>query len=204
LVLSINKAESSLLEMSLRSLMITIGWSLSNKEVIKLTHPKQKIICLTPTRFVGQGSIILENNVVFGVVQSANSFNESRIEVRNKDSVINFGEGCVINNMADICSDGATISVGKRCLIGPNFRAYDSNFHQLPIELRHIRDDRPKAVFIGDDVFIGTGVTILKGVNIGYGSIIGAESVLQTNFTAPPLSIIQGNSASIIGAVGFD
>ena len=89
-----------------------------------MVHRKWKIICLTPTRFVGQGSIILENNVVFVVFQSPNSFNESQIEARSKDSVINFGEGSLINNMADICSDGANISIGRRCLIGQNFRVY--------------------------------------------------------------------------------
>jgi len=54
-----------------------------------------------------------------------------------------------------------------------------------------------KPVYIEDYVFVGTNVSILPGVRIGKGAIIGLASVVTRD--VPPLSIVMGNPAKIIG-----
>lgn len=156
---------------------------------------------MTPSRFLGNGSIVIGSNVVFGVVQSPGSFAESYFEARDPISLISFGDSTIINNKACVISDGAKVSFGQRCLIGPNLVVFDNNGHMLPIQQRSDRDSNPLSVEIGDDVFIGGNVTILKGVRIGSGSIVSAGSVLFPRFEAPPHSIVGGNPAVVIGQV---
>ena len=54
---------------------------------------------------------------------------------------------------------------------------------------------------IEDEVFIGSRVTLLKGCRIGRGSVIAAGTVVPPKFDAPPLSVIAGNPAVIVGQV---
>jgi maltose O-acetyltransferase len=54
-----------------------------------------------------------------------------------------------------------------------------------------------KPVVIRDFVWIGIGVMILPGVEIGEGAIIGMGSVI--NRDVPPLAIMLGNPARVIG-----
>jgi acetyltransferase-like isoleucine patch superfamily enzyme len=54
-----------------------------------------------------------------------------------------------------------------------------------------------KPVVIREFVWIGWGVMIMPGVEIGEGAIVGMGSVVTKN--VPPLAIIMGNPAEIIG-----
>jgi maltose O-acetyltransferase len=74
----------------------------------------------------------------------------------------------------------------------------DSNFHELPVDRRHLPDSRPQPITIGNDVFIGSGVIILKGVTIGDGCVIAAGSVLFPGFYAASGSTIAGNPAVVV------
>lgn len=56
-------------------------------------------------------------------------------------------------------------------------------------------------IVIGDDVWVGANVTILKGVTIGSGSIVATGSVV-TRGVYPPRSIIAGNPARVVRAIG--
>jgi len=115
--------------------------------------------------------------------------------------MIEIGDETVINNSAFILSEGASIRIGRRGLFGPELQIMDSNSHQLVLERRRLPDDDPRPVVIGDDVFIGARVTILKGATIGDGCIIAAGCVVPSSFIAPPLSVIAGNPARVIGKV---
>jgi len=63
----------------------------------------------------------------------------------------------------------------------------------LPFDL--IRQIKP--VIIGDYVWIGARVLIHPGVRIGDGAIVGMGSVV--NADVPPLAIVSGNPAKVIG-----
>lgn len=55
------------------------------------------------------------------------------------------------------------------------------------------------SVTLGDDVWVGAGAVLLKGARIGNGAIVGAGTVV--GFEVPPLAIVAGNPARIVGAV---
>jgi len=98
-------------------------------------------------------------------------------------------------------SEGAQVRIGQRCLIGAEFQVLDSNAHELALGQRHVPDRHPQPVVIEDEVFIGSRVTLLKGCRIGRGSVISAGAVVPPKFEAPPLSVIAGNPARIVGRV---
>src|SRR5205823_2738487 len=53
------------------------------------------------------------------------------------------------------------------------------------------------AVVLGEDVWIGARATLLAGARIGAGAIVGAAAVVD--FEVPPLAIVAGNPARIVG-----
>lgn len=120
-----------------------------------------------PTLFLGQGKISIANSVFLGIEPSPFLYSTyTHIEARNPSSSIKIKENTYTNNNATIISEGASITIGKNCLIGANFTCFDSDFHQLEPTLR-LSAGTPKNVFIDDNVFIGSNVMILKGVSIG-------------------------------------
>lgn len=148
-----------------------------------------------PTLFLGQGKISIANSVFLGIEPSPFLYSTyTHIEARNSSSSIKIGNDTFINNNATIISEGASITIGKNCLIGPNFTCFDSDFHQLEPNLRLVAGT-PKSVFIDDNVFIGSNVMILKGVKIGKNCVIGGGVVTKS---FPDNCIIAGNPAKII------
>lgn len=147
-----------------------------------------------PTLFLGMGKILVSDSVILGFSPSPFLYSTyCHIEARQKTSVVEIGENTAINNNAQIISDGATITIGKDCLIGYNFACYDTDFHMVDPILRRTQTPEPKDVTIGDNVFIGSNVTILKGVKIGDNSVIGAGSIVTKSFSEN--SLICGNPA---------
>lgn len=53
------------------------------------------------------------------------------------------------------------------------------------------------AVVVGEDAWIGARATLLKGARIGAGAVVGAAAVVD--FDVPPLAIVAGNPARIVG-----
>jgi len=62
-------------------------------------------------------------------------------------------------------------------------------------------DRQTRQVVMGDDVFIGSRVTLLKGCHIGNGCMVAAGAVVTPGFEAPPMSIVAGNPARVVGQV---
>jgi maltose O-acetyltransferase len=162
-------------------------------------HPDGGVIkLLCPLRVTGKGVIMVRGTVGVGVLKSPYLLSGAYIEARTPESRVFIDDGTVFNNNACIMSDGAQVSIGKRCYIGSNFFCVDSNFHDLRLERRAYPDPDPRPVAIEDDVFVGEGVKILKGARIGRGSIIAAGAVLFPGFECPPNSTVGGNPAVIM------
>jgi maltose O-acetyltransferase len=150
-----------------------------------------------PVLFIGEGSIVLGEDVEFGWQTSTLFYaGYCHIEASTHRSVIEFGDGAQINNNAFIKSEGPGIRIGARALLGSNVEIFDSDFHDLRPNRR--RDGQPQMghVELGEDVFVGDGVKILKGVSIGAHSVIGAGSVVTSSI--PAGVIAAGNPARVI------
>lgn len=122
---------------------------------------------------------------------------EIYIEAREPLAEIHLWEACAIMNGCEFVAR-IKISVGKKVLVGPCVRVYDSDFHNID---PHRRNEPGKSapVIIEDNAWVGAGATILKGVTIGYGSIVAAGAVVTKSI--PPLSIAAGNPCKIVGTI---
>jgi len=201
----ISRSDPLSLEGMVRGLLVHYFFHVSEKRIVEIVSEfpgiHRTVNLLTPTVLKGRGKIRLGPRTIFGVIASPGSYGCSYIEARTEKSFIDIGDQTVINNRAIILSEGAGITIGKRCLIGYELQVLDTNAHELAVERRQMPDQNPLPVVIGDDVFIGGRVTILKGCRIGDGSAISAGCVLPPLFEAPPRSIVAGNPARIVGQV---
>lgn len=163
----------------------------NNKNIIGKPNIQQ------PVLFVGFGKITFGEGVSLGYFPSPLFFDSSiYIEARDKDSFIEVGRNCYINNGAKIICDKTSILLGNDLLIGINFEVMDSDFHGISPEKRRDPDYLCSPVIIEDNVFIGNNVKIMKGVTIGRNSIIANSSVVVKSIPAD--SIAGGNPAKVI------
>ncbi len=108
------------------------------------------------------------------------------------------GRGTFVNYSAKIIAFD-TISIGRRCLIGPNVGIYD-------FDHRHELDGTPfgsqgmetAPVEIGDNVWIGANAVILKGTRVGSNTVIGAGAVVSGDI--PPCSLVYDRKDAIVSA----
>ncbi len=94
------------------------------------------------------------------------------------------------------CSGG--VKIGQYFHVGRGLTIYSTkhdykNASKIPYD--EVVIDAP--VNIEDFVWVGANVTILPGVSIGEGAIVAAAAVVTRN--VPPLAIVAGNPAAIIG-----
>lgn len=88
------------------------------------------------------------------------------------------------------------IEIGKNCLIAANCQIFDSNAHELLMDMPHERINNRgvnKPVIIGDNVWIGAHCIILPGIIIGDGAVVGAGSVVTKS--VPAKTVVAGNPA---------
>ncbi len=107
-----------------------------------------------------------------------------------KDRVL-IHDGTMINSSGGLYV-GENTGIGYNCTIFTVQHHY-RNAKAIPFD--EIIELKP--VIIREFVWIGAGVMIMPGVEIGEGAIIGMGSVVTKNI--PPLAIILGNPAEIIG-----
>tara|TARA_B110000879_G_C10881332_1_gene396913 strand:- start:73 stop:681 length:609 start_codon:yes stop_codon:yes gene_type:complete len=143
-----------------------------------------------PTQFLGKG-VIEVYKAKLGAWPSAGLLDRSGyIEARCPGAIVKIGESTALNNSFVIIADKTSVAIGRRCLIGPNFFASDSDFHGLAIDDRRGGKYECRPVHIEDDVFISEGVRVMKGVRIGQGSVIGVGSIVVSD--VEPMSVYGG------------
>lgn len=90
-----------------------------------------------------------------------------------------------------------SISIGRRCLIGPNVGIYDFDHkHELDGTPFGSQGMETAPVEIGDNVWIGANAVILKGARIGSNTVIGAGAVVSGDI--PPRSLVYVRRETII------
>lgn len=104
------------------------------------------------------------------------------------------GEYSYINHNAYLM-DGASITIGSHCFIGPNCGMYTA-VHPIRYQDRNKGLEKALPITIGDNCWIGADVTILPGVSIGEGTVIGAKSVVTKDIPANVVAL--GNPCRVI------
>jgi acetyltransferase-like isoleucine patch superfamily enzyme len=148
--------------------------------------------CIGPVLIKGLGNVVFNENVTIGVKDSPYFYSTyCYVEARYLNSIINIGKNVYLNNNACLISEGEGIFLGSNILIGPNFTAFDSDFHAINPRERLQGTPKTAKVEIDDNVFIGSNVTVLKGINIGKNSVIASNSVVSKSI---PANVIAGGN----------
>lgn len=94
--------------------------------------------------------------------------------------------------------DGAGITIGHHCFIGPNCGMYTA-VHPLLSKERNMGLEKALPITIGDHCWLGGDVTVLPGVTIGSHTVIGAGSVVTRDI--PDHVIAVGNPCRVLRAI---
>lgn len=121
------------------------------------------------------------------------------VEIETKeDATVEIGDRTYINKHTWI-SAGASITIGKDCLIGPYVGIVATNrSYADPTTPINLQEPTSKGITIGDDCWLGHRVSVLDGVTIGQGCVIGAGAVVTKDI--PPYSIAVGVPAKVVGS----
>ena len=85
---------------------------------------------------------------------------------------VSIGRNCTI-------LDACEVSIGDRCVLGPNVSIYTASLSTDPeIRARNMGSNQARPIIIEEDCWIGGGATILPGRTIRKGSTVGAGSVV--------------------------
>ena len=95
---------------------------------------------------------------------------------------ISLGDNVYLNAGCTIL-DSAPVTIGDRCMFGPNVQIYCAQHHK-DAALRSQGQEIVLPVTIGHDVWIGGGALIMPGVTICDRAIIGAGSVVLRDVAA--------------------
>jgi len=151
-----------------------------------------------PVQFLGQGKIVCEEGVKFGVFPSPSFYTTyGYIEARAPSSSIRIGANTWINNNFCAIADCEEITIGHDCLFGFNVEITNSDFHPINVEDRR-KGQSPlsQSVHIGNEVFVGSNVKIMRGVTIGDASVIANGAVVTKDI--PSACVAGGVPAKII------
>lgn len=111
-----------------------------------------------------------------------------------------YGANCRIGggsflNRGVYLMDGAPITIGKGCFLGPNCGLYTAGHPLDPVQ-RAMGLEQALPITLGDNVWLGGHVVVLQGVAIGSGSVIGAGSVVTRDI--PPGVVAAGNPCRVL------
>ncbi|MFO7824545.1 MAG: sugar O-acetyltransferase [Cyclobacterium sp.] len=104
----------------------------------------------------------------------------------------------VFFNFNCVILDVTQVTIGDRCLFGPNVQIYAAT-HPVNAKIRGSLLEFGKPVTIGSDVWVGGGAIICPGVSIGDRSIIAAGSVVTKDIPSDVLA--GGNPARVIKSI---
>jgi maltose O-acetyltransferase len=150
-----------------------------------------------PVRFMGRGTVIVEDCVVLGYPLASATRSPILLEPREDGAVVHIGSSTTIVNGTEIIAR-ERVEIGRHCLIGPNCVLIDSDFHGLAPGKRG--DPGTTApVRLCDNVWLGSEVMVLKGVEIGQDAVVGARAVVSQS--VPAGSIVVSPRPVAIGSV---
>lgn len=98
-------------------------------------------------------------------------------------------------NMGLVVLDGAKVTIGDNCMIGPRVSLVTASHPLSPVE-RAAGYEINAPITIGDNVWIGAHVVVNPGVTIGDNTVIGSSSVVTKD--VPSGVIAAGNPCRVL------
>jgi maltose O-acetyltransferase len=150
-----------------------------------------------PTRFMGRGTLVLEEGCVLGYPPATASRVPILLQPREPEAVIRIGARCVIVNGTEIIAREA-ITIGPDSLIGPRCVLMDSDFHGLhPADRSSAGLSKP--IVLERNVWLGSESMVLKGVTLGRDAVVAARTVVRNSY--PKGAVVAHPRAEIIDSV---
>ena len=108
---------------------------------------------------------------------------------------------------ATIRGDFGPIRIGERCSVQDSATVHVFHTEEGPVPTQ-VGDDVTvghgaviEGCVVGNGVLIGANAVLLPGVSVGHGSIIAASALVRGGEEVPPLTIVAGVPARVIGPV---
>lgn len=98
-------------------------------------------------------------------------------------------------NMGLIVLDGARVTIGDNCMIGPRVTLVTASHPISPME-RIGGYEINSPITIGDNVWLGAHVVVNPGVTIGDNTVIGSNSVVTKDIPSGVIAV--GNPARVL------
>lgn len=114
--------------------------------------------------------------------------------VAEVDGTLEIGARSLVNFGCNIVAI-ERVTIGERCLIGPNCMIMDTAFHRVEPD-RRLDPPDTAPITIGENVWLGARVVVLPGVTIGDDSVIGIGSIVTED--VPPRSVAVGVPAKVV------
>lgn len=149
------------------------------------------------TRFMGCGTVVLEDGVVLGYGLAGALGDPILLEPREADAVIRVGARTYLVNGTEIIAR-ERVDIGSDCRIGERTTIIDSDFHGIRPDERD-KPGKTAPVVIGDNVWLGNEVMVLKGVTIGKSAVIGARTVVTGDVSEG--AVVTGAAMRVVGDV---
>jgi acetyltransferase-like isoleucine patch superfamily enzyme len=114
-------------------------------------------------------------------------------------------DGCVVVGdfsalVGVVFSTNGRVSIGDYCFIAHDVVIADAEVTTPPRpDPESTRARTSGDIVIGNSVWVGAGAIVLSGAMIGDGAVIGAGAVID--FEVPPMAIVAGNPARVVGSV---
>lgn len=113
---------------------------------------------------------------------------------------IQFGSNVFVN-LSCYFMDGATITIGNDCFIGP-FTGFYTAAHPIAPGPRNEGLEQASPITVGDSCWFGANVSVMPGVTIGDNCVIAAGSVVTKDM--PDNSFIVGVPAKVVREITED
>ncbi|MBY5935561.1 acyltransferase [Tateyamaria omphalii] len=164
----------------------------------------------------GKAAIRLSGNGHHLVIGPGTKLAGCLIELRNQDSSVQIGAGCVIGGqlrcrapdthiaigdkttiMAAVITlhEAGRITLGADCMLSGNITMDVSDMHSILDAATGTRINPPQDIHIADHVWIAQGVQVMKGATIGADCVIGARALVTGDI--PPGSLAIGAPARV-------
>lgn len=115
------------------------------------------------------------------------------------NATIRIGDGTFVGPQTELSTaEGATLSIGTRCLIGAYNIVRSDDAHPFYDLATGARLNRAQSTTVADGVWTGRGATILPGSHIESGSILGAQTVVTAGRPIPANVVAVGNPARVV------
>ena len=108
---------------------------------------------------------------------------------------------------ATVRGDFGPIRIGERCSVQDSATVHVFHTEEGPMPTE-VGDDVTvghgaviEGCVVGNGVLIGANAVILPGVSIGHGSIVAASALVKGGEEVPPLSVVAGVPARVVGPV---